>query len=111
MEQQTNVAATVSLAAGIATVVLMVVQMCMSVVPIISMCAVLILPLHFLSAITALLSGIIGYRTAALMEDVGKSASITGIAISIAYFLFMIVMCGLGRMVGGLGVVLSLLTG
>ena len=111
MQQQSNVAATVSLAAGVATVVLMVVQMCMSVVPFVSMCSVLIVPLHLATAVTALVAGIVGYRAAALMEDVGKSASVTGIAVAIVYFLFTIVMCGLGVMVGGLGFVLSLLTG
>jgi hypothetical protein len=109
VEQQTNIAATVSLAAGIATVVLMVVQLCMSVVPFVGMCAGLVVPLHFLAALTALLSGIVGYRAAALMEDVGKSASITGIAIAIMYFVFVAVMCGLGLVFGGFAFVMSLL--
>jgi hypothetical protein len=111
VEHQTNVAATVSLAAGIATVVLMVVHLCMSVVPFVSMCALLVYPLHFLSAIVALVSGIVGYRAAALMEDVGKSASVTGVAISICYFVFQLVVCGLGLMVGGLAALVSVIGG
>jgi hypothetical protein len=111
VEHQTNVAATVSLSAGIATVVLMVVHLCMSVVPFVSMCALLVYPLHFLSAIVALVSGIVGYRTAALMEDVGKSASITGVAISICYFVFQLVVCGLGLMLTGSMFLVSAVTG
>lgn len=105
--EQTNVAATVSLAAGIATVVLMAVHLCMAVVPFVSWCAVLVYPLHFVAAMTALISGIVGYRTAALMEDVGKSASITGVAIAICYFVLQLVICGLVAMVGGLAVLVS----
>jgi len=111
VEQQQNVAATVSLAAGIATVVLMVVHLCMSVLPIVSMCSLLVYPLHLVAAVTALVAGIVGYRTSAVMEDVGKSASVTGIAIAICYFLFQLVVCGLGLMVGGFAVLVSLIGG
>jgi hypothetical protein len=107
VEQQSNVAATVSLASGIATVVLTVVTFCLGFVPIVSMCNLLIWPLTWLTALVALISGVVGWCTAGLMEGTGKGASIAGIGISLGYFALQIVMFVLVLMMGGLAVVLS----
>ena len=111
MEQQTNVPATVSLAAAVTTVVLFLMTFCMSFVPIVSLCTFLMVPLGWLSGFVALVSGIVGYRLAGSMDDRGKGASLTGIAVSIVYFAIQALMFLLTLAMGGLAVVLSLLGG
>lgn len=81
MDHQSNRPAMVSLGAGVGTVALVMVGFCLGGLPILSLLNLLVYPLQLLTAFTAILSGMVGFRTSAALYGVGRGASMTGIAI------------------------------
>lgn len=104
--QRSNVAASVSLASAVATVVLFALTFCANFVPFVGwMCAGVLYPLGWLTAFVAFVSGIVGYRAASAMDDEGKGSALVGIATALVYFVVQGLLLLMAIVFGGLAYV------
>ena len=88
MDEESNIGANISLAAGIITWVLVVVHMCMGCVPFLGMFAIMLLPIEMICALTAIIGGGVGIGVAnSLEEGTGKPQGIIGLCLGLFYFL------------------------
>ena len=84
--QQSNTPATVSLVSGIGAVLLMFVGYCGGIVPIVGpLVAFVLMPVEWLLAFVGILSGIVGYRTAAVLDGTGRGSAVAGVALSVVF--------------------------
>jgi hypothetical protein len=109
VDQQTNTMGTVSLGLGITTVVLMFVGFCIGFIPFVSLLALFLWPLEAISATAAIATGFLGMRAAATMDGAGKGASIVGIVLGAAWYVFQLVVIGLVVVLFGFTFLLALL--
>jgi hypothetical protein len=109
MEPRSNVPATVSLVCSILLIVFYFGGMCVSMIPIIGMIVFILIPVEWILAFTALITGIVGYRTAATMDGQGYGASLVGLIISAIWMLMQFVAMLLLFFVGGTFFVLAIL--
>lgn len=81
MNLQTNGPAWVSLGLGIGTIVLAMVAFFIGSFPIVSLINTLVVPLQFVTAFGAVVSGIVGFRTASALYGVGRVRAMSGFAL------------------------------
>lgn len=91
MNLQSNGPAAVSLGLGIGAFALVVVATCLGSVPVLSLLNFVVLPLQLALAFFAIVSGIVGFRTASALYGTGRGAALSGFglgAISLGARLF-----------------------
>lgn len=112
MDQPSNPLATVSLVCGSLSMLGQVFAWCAGMIPFVGMINLLVIPMVWLLAFVGLITGILGYRTAGVLDGAtGKGAAIGGMAISAVVLLIQLVIIGLAVLLGGLVAIGSLLQG
>jgi hypothetical protein len=109
MEPRSNVTATISLVCSILLVVFYFGGLCVSMIPLVGMIVLLLYPVEWILAFTALITGILGYRTSALMDGQGYGASLIGTIIAGIWMLMQFVGMLLLFFLGGTAFVMALL--
>jgi hypothetical protein len=90
MENETNIAANVSLGTGVAALVCLVIHWCIGCIPVLGLFAAVLFPIEILCAGTAIISGGFGIKMAGELEGgTGKPQAITGMVLGLLYFLIL----------------------
>lgn len=83
MKLQTNGPAMVSLGVGIGAIALTVGAVFIGSMPVLSLLNWIVAPLQLVLAFAAILSGIVGFRTASALYGVGRGAALSGLALGL----------------------------
>ena len=83
MKLRTNGPALVSLGVGIGAIALTVVAVFVGTVPVLNLLNWLVGPLQLVLAFAAVVSGIVGFRTASALYGVGRGAAVSGFALGL----------------------------
>ena len=100
-----NTMAMVSAGAGAVGVIALLLNCCIGFIPIVNMLGIIIFPVALLANIIAIITGILGFRTAS-ETGVGKEMAMGGIAAGTLSFLLYFGLCGLAG-IGGVIATLS----
>ncbi|TNE89617.1 MAG: hypothetical protein EP330_10640 [Deltaproteobacteria bacterium] len=78
MDGETNLPATISLGSAITLALLWVIGMCVGLIPIIGLVTVVLYPINWLLALTAMITGFLGYRRAQELDGLGQAPALIG---------------------------------